>query len=223
MVANKPEPTPSNLTALFFDLDGTLTDPKIGITSSIQYALDQLGHSVPEANDLTWCIGPPLQESFEVILDNKDLATKAVTLYRERFAAIGLYENQVYEGIQSTLANLARSQINLFVATSKPLVFAEQILKHFDLSTYFKRVFGSDLDGRLADKTELLHFALAETGIAASQAMMIGDRRHDIIGARQNRIYATGVLYGYGSESELTDAGADRLITQPSELSTLIP
>jgi phosphoglycolate phosphatase len=201
--------------AIYFDLDGTLTDPKIGITRSIRHALIKLDRAAPPEDELTWCIGPPLRGSFQTMLGFDDLADRAVSLYRERFADIGIFENSVYPGVTDILSVLAASGRRLFVATSKPAVYAERIIDHFDLRGYFERVFGSELDGTRADKTELLDYALKATGVDPQRAAMIGDRRHDMIGARNNRMTAIGVLYGYGSEAELVEAGAHHVCATP--------
>jgi phosphoglycolate phosphatase len=203
---------------IYFDLDGTLTDPKIGITRSIQYALTRLDQAVPPEDELTWCIGPPLQASFRTMLGNDDLADRAVALYRERFGDTGIFENSVYPGIVEVLSALRVSGRRLFVATSKPVVYATRIIDHFAMNVYFERVFGSELDGTRADKTELLDFALKASGTDPQRATMIGDRRHDMIGARNNGMTAIGVLYGYGSEAELVAAGAHRVCASPAGL-----
>ena len=201
--------------AIFFDLDGTLTDPKIGITRSIQYALEKLDQAIPTQDELTWCIGPPLRASFMKMLDSDQLADRALLLYRERFADIGLYENRVYPGIEDTLTGLRGTGRRLFVATSKPGLYAERIIDHFGLRRYFECVFGPELDGTRSDKTELLDYALKATLVDRSQSVMIGDRSHDIIGARNNGMTAIGVLYGYGSKEELMEAGALHLCAEP--------
>jgi phosphoglycolate phosphatase len=205
--------------AIFFDLDGTLTDPKIGITRSIQYALGKLDHpAIPTEDELTWCIGPPLRASFVKLLGSDQSADLAVSYYRERFSGIGIYENGVYAGIADVLTALARPGRRLFVATSKPHVFAERIIDHFDLRHHFERVFGSELDGTHADKSHLLEYALHETSVDPSRAIMIGDRSHDIVGAKNNAMGAIGVLYGYGSRQELTEAGALHVCARPDGL-----
>jgi phosphoglycolate phosphatase len=204
--------------AIYFDLDGTLTDPKPGITRSIQFALRKLDRPVPSEDELTWCIGPPLHASLKKLLGTDELADRALLLYRERFGDVGLFENQVYSGIEQALSEFARSDRRLFVATSKPVVFAKRIIDHFKLTGYFERVFGSELDGRNVDKTDLLGYALASAGIDPSQAMMIGDRSHDMIGARNNGMTAIGVLYGYGSREELVGAGAHHVCATPRTL-----
>jgi phosphoglycolate phosphatase len=202
--------------AIFFDLDGTLTDPKPGITRSIQYALGKLDHpTVPTEDELTWCIGPPLRASFVKLLGAEASADLAVAHYRERFSDIGLYENGVYAGIRDVLTTLQQSGRRLFVATSKPHVYAERIVDHFDLRRYFERVFGSELDGTRADKSDLLAYALNAASVDSSRAIMIGDRSHDMMGARNNGMKGIGVLYGYGSEQELTAAGASHLCATP--------
>ncbi|WP_159011928.1 HAD family hydrolase [Bradyrhizobium sp. S69] len=204
--------------AIFFDLDGTLTDPKPGITRSIQYALDKLGQqTIPTEDELTWCIGPPLRASFVKLLGEAS-ADLAVSLYRERFSDIGLYENAVYAGVEDVLTALRQSGHRLFVATSKAHVFADRIIDHFDLRRHFERVFGSELDGTRADKSDLLAYALKTTAVESSHAVMIGDRSHDMIGARNNGIKGIGVLYGYGSAQELTAAGAYHLCATPSAI-----
>lgn len=206
---------------IFFDLDGTLTDPKIGITASIRYAMDRLGEDVPAADDLTWCIGPPLLESFRTLV-GRDRSVQALALYRERFSEVGLYENERYPGITQTLSSLSRNNVQLCVASSKPRVFVEKILDHFELTDYFARIFGAELDGTRGDKSDLLRFALAESRSDASTSTMVGDRKYDIIGASDNGIPAIGVLYGYGSKQELTRAGALCLAETPQHLVPLL-
>ena len=171
------------------------------------------------SDELTWCIGPPLRASLKKLLGTDDLAGKALSLYRERFADIGIFENEIYPGIEETLSVLAKSgRRRLFVATSKPSVYAERIIDHFRLKVYFERVFGSELDGRRSDKTDLLGYALQTMRVDPLQAIMIGDRSHDMIGARNNGMTAVGVLYGYGSKEELVAAGAHYVCTTPHGL-----
>ena len=149
--------------AIYFDLDGTLTDPKPGITRSIQYALQRLDHpTMPTEDELTWCIGPPLRTSFVRLLGGDHSADRAVALYRERFSDIGLYENRVYDGISEVLTTLCASGHRLFVATSKAHVFADRIIDHFGLRDHFERVFGAELDGTRVDKSHLLEYALKQ-------------------------------------------------------------
>ncbi len=202
---------------IFFDLDGTLTDPKPGITRSLQYALEQLGRPVPSQDELVWCIGPPLRTSLVVLLGGETDADRGVALYRERFGDVGLYENSLYPDIAATLAAL-KPRARLFVATSKAHVYADRIIDHYGLRPYFEHVFGAELDGTRAHKSDLLAYALERTGTDPSRAVMIGDRSHDIVGAKQNGIAGIGVLYGYGSREELTEAGAVHLCAAPKAI-----
>ena len=202
--------------AIYFDLDGTLTDPKPGITRSIQYALQRLDYpTIPTEDELTWCIGPPLRTSFVRLLGGDHSADRAVALYRERFSDIGLYENRVYDGIGEVLTTLRASGHRLFVATSKAHVFADRIIDHFGLRPHFNRVFGSELDGTRVEKGDLLGYALKEAAADPSKALMIGDRSHDMVGAGHNGIKGIGVLYGYGSREELIGAGASHVCATP--------
>ncbi len=203
---------------IFLDLDGTLNDPKPGITRSIQYALRKLDRpDIPAEDELTWCIGPPLRSSFVKML-GEDSADRAVALYRERFSDVGLYENRVYDGIAEVLTTLKASGHRLYVATSKAHVYADRIIDHFELRNYFERVFGAELDGTRSDKSHLLDYAPRETSTDPANSLMIGDRSHDMVGAGKNGISGIGVLYGYGSRDELIDAGARHVCTTPAEI-----
>jgi phosphoglycolate phosphatase len=205
--------------AIFFDLDGTLTDPKPGITRSIQYALQRLDYpAIPTADELTWCIGPPLRTSFVRLLGGEQSADHAVSLYRERFSDVGLYENRVYDGIDEVLTRLGASGHRLFVATSKAHVFADRIIDHFGLRGHFERVFGAELDGTRADKSHLLQYALQQAAVDPSKTLMIGDRSHDMVGASNNGMKGIGVLYGYGSREELLAAGARQVCATPAAI-----
>lgn len=204
---------------ILFDLDGTLTDPKVGITRSIQYALEKLDRTVPAVDDLLWCIGPPLQESFRKLLSPyADQAETAVSFYRERFSAVGKFENEIYPGIIEILDGLNAQGFNLFVATSKPVVFALDIIAHFDLLPFFKKVYGSVLDGDLTDKGALISHILRNERIAAKSTLMVGDRSFDILGAKKNSVCSLGVTYGYGAKIELIEAGADFIADSPREI-----
>jgi phosphoglycolate phosphatase len=206
--------------ALLFDLDGTLTDPRAGIVRSIQHALERLARPCPPETALADCIGPPLRGTFRRLLATSDpeLVERAMTLYRERFAVVGLYENEMYAGIADVLADLGRGGRRMFVATSKPAVFAERIVRHFALDQHFQGIYGPDLDGRLDDKGDLLAHLLATEGLAAGEAVMIGDREADVAAARRHGVRSIGVLWGYGSSEELRAAGADLVCATPAEL-----
>lgn len=207
---------------LLFDLDGTLTDPFPGITECILYALMRLSRPKPERESLGWCIGPPLKESFKKLLgtDDEKMAALALAHYRERFGSVGLFENEVYEGVPEALKALQANDFTLYVATSKPRVFAKRILAHFGLERYFKEIYGSELDGSRSDKGSLLAHILKSEAIEASQAVMIGDREHDMIGAKENGLPGVGVLWGYGTQAELERSGASACIRHPSDLKT---
>jgi phosphoglycolate phosphatase len=209
---------------VLFDLDGTLTDPKSGITRSVSYALEHMGVAVPDLNALTRFIGPPLHHSFARYYGFDDAqAREAVAYYREYFAETGLYENAVYSGIPEMLAQLRERRQRLVIATSKPTVYARQILEHFQLDTYFEQVVGSDLDLTRSDKAQIIAEALgALPGVEREAVVMVGDREHDILGARANGIAAIGVTYGYGSLAELRDAGASAIAASVDELATLL-
>jgi phosphoglycolate phosphatase len=205
---------------VLFDLDGTLTDPAEGIVRCLQYSLEALGLRCPPAGELASYIGPPLRQSFASICNSSDeaLIERAVALYRERFSAAGLFENAVYAAVPQMLADLRAASYRLFVATSKPRVFAEKILKHFSLDGYFVGAYGSELDGRFDDKAALIGVLLEEHGLSPGQTVMVGDRKEDIIAARKNALVSLGVTYGYGSTEELAGAGADHLCRDPPEV-----
>lgn len=205
---------------LLFDLDGTLTDPYQGITKSICHALETLGRPVPRQEDLRWCIGPPLKNNFAKLLKTDDdaLVQEAVAIYRERFGTIGLFENDLYEAIPETLRMLRDEGHDLFVATSKPTIFAKRIMAHFDLERHFRAVHGSDLDGTNSDKADLIAHILKDEQIDPAETIMIGDRKHDMIGAKANQIRGIGVLWGYGTKDELEAAGAQACISRPEAL-----
>ena len=186
--------------ALLFDLDGTLTDPFVGITRSVQYAMEKLGRAVPAADDLRWCIGPPLTVGFATLLDTTDEASidEGVRLYRERYSAIGKFENVLVPGIPEMLATLVDQGYFLSVATSKLKTYAGDIIDHFDLRRHFQALHGSELDGRNAAKGALIAHILATERLEPANTVMIGDRSHDIVGASTNGVASIGVLWGYG-------------------------
>ncbi len=205
---------------LFFDLDGTLTNPRLGIVRCFQYAQEVMQHPVWSEDALEQFIGPPLPESFEKILETADqaLIDEGVRLYRQRFAKEGLFENEVYPDIPETLAALRDNGFDLLVVTSKPQVFADQIVQHFALDQYFRRVYGSELSGERATKSDLIRYVLEREQISAKHAVMIGDRCHDILGAHANGLRSIGVVWGFGSQAELQDAKADEIVASVEEL-----
>lgn len=209
---------------ILFDLDGTIIDPKIGITSSVAYALEKFNIHVENLDNLCKFIGPPLKDSFIDFYDfSEEDAEKAILYYRERFQEKGIYENFVYENFEKLLINLKNQGKTILIATSKPTVFAEKILEHFDLRKYFDFVGGSNFDGTRSNKAEVIFHVLKENSIEdLSNAIMVGDRKHDIIGAKKAGLQSIGVLYGYGNYEELTASGADYIVKDVEELSNLL-
>lgn len=190
---------------ILFDLDGTLTDPREGITRSIQYALAKLGIDEPDLGKLEHFIGPPLLQAFMQFYGfDEAKAWEAVNHYRDRFKVTGLYENEVFEGVIELLETLEGQGRHLYIATSKPWEFAREIARHFDFARHFKMIYGSELDGTRTNKVELIRHLLAEEGLDPTQTLMIGDRKHDLIGARSNGLDCVAVGYGFGSHEELT-------------------
>lgn len=203
---------------VFLDLDGTLTDPKPGITKSFIYALDKLGMPTPAPDDLEWVIGPALLDSFAKL--GVDDPQAAVDLYRERYTKDGLFENRVYDGIPNLLSGLQNAGYLMCLATAKPHAYARKITAHFGLAQYLTHEFGPELDGTRNNKGELLTYALNLTGYEAKNSIMIGDRHHDIDAARAVEMKSIGVTWGYGPVEEL--AQADALCTSPAEIETAI-
>lgn len=204
---------------IMFDLDGTLTDPMLGITKSVRYALERFGIEVADLRDLIPFIGPPLTDSFEKYYDmTHEQAVEAVEIYREYYAPTGIFENSVYPGIPEMLEKLSAAGAKLYVATSKPQVFAEQILEHYGIREPFAYICGSELDGERVKKADVIRFLLDRYKIAPEEAVMVGDRHHDIDGARACGVASLGVLFGYGSEEELESAGAGHIVSSVEEM-----
>lgn len=202
---------------LLFDLDGTLTDSAEGIINCVKHAMDSMGLDMPDRPERF--LGPPLYDSFAEFcgLDSEQV-TEAVRIYRERYQDIGLFENSVYNGVPEMLKCLKNGGKELFVATSKPEVFAKRILEKFGLADYFRIIGGADINGSRNEKWEVIEYVLQQTGITdRSGVLMIGDRKHDVIGARKCGIPCMGVLWGYGSKEELSTAGADCFAKTPSQ------
>jgi len=207
---------------ILFDLDGTLTDPGEGITKSVRYALSRFGIDEADRAKLEAFIGPPLPASFREFYGfDEAQSTLAVSYYREYFAETGIYENAVYPEIPGLLSRLVDTGYRLVLATSKPAVFAVKILDRFALSPFFSAVYGSELDGRFSDKTELIAKILVCERIEAKTAVMVGDRKHDIIAAKNNGIDSAGVAYGYGTPAELDAAAPTHRATTGAELALL--
>lgn len=205
---------------ILFDLDGTLTDPMVGITNSVMYALGKFNIEVQDRKELLEYIGPPLSDSFQEYHGlSKEQALLALDYYREYFKDKGLFENKVYDGVEEMLQYLTSHGYTCYIATSKPEVFAKQILKHFKLDTYFTYIAGSTLDQSRNRKGDVIAYALQSSKITdVTEVLMVGDRKHDIIGAKENSIDSLGVLFGYGSKEELTNAGATYIVDSVREL-----
>lgn len=208
---------------LLFDLDGTLTDPKEGICTCVQYALASFGIEEPDIDKLTPFIGPPLKDSFMQFYDmDEQQAESAVAKYRERFQDQGIFENRLYEGIPKMLETLNSKGMFLAVASSKPTVFVERILEHFEIKKYFKVIVGSELDGTRTKKEEVVDEALrqlfGDKPVEKEKVYMIGDRRFDVEGARAIGVDSVGVTYGYGDMEELREAKADYIVRSVEEL-----
>ena len=210
--------------AVFFDLDGTLTDPKPGITRCIQHAMVELGRMPPEADDLHWCIGPPLRGSFARLLDTSDgaLLDRALALYRDRFGTVGLFENSLWSGASEDVRALRGVGYRMFVVSAKPEIFAVRIVEHFSLAGLFERVHGSELDGRRTDKGDLIAHVLVQERLEPSRVVMVGDREHDAIGAARCAVRFVGVSYGYGTEAELRAQGVTTLASSPRDILSLV-
>ncbi len=205
---------------LFFDLDGTLTDPALGITNSFIYALKYFGIEIPSYEKLCSFIGPPLPETFKTQFGfSEEKASEGVKKYREYFAEKGLLENSVYPGIPELLSKLKENGKKLVVATSKPEEFSVKIIEHFGLSQFFENVCGSLMDESRSKKDQVIEYAIERNKIKdRSKILMIGDRKHDMIGAKKCGLSACGVLYGYGDFEELKSNGADTIVESVKDL-----
>ncbi len=209
---------------VLFDLDGTLTDSVQGIMNCFRYALEKLNLCLPTETELMSFVGPPIHRTFATLLQTSDaaLVEKAVAVYRRRFDEIGWRENKVYPDVPEMLASLKADCFNLFVATSKDENAALKILNYFQLNAYFTEIAGSDPHGRLADKALLIGELLKRHELIAGETVMVGDRMHDILAAKQNGVSALGITYGYGSLTELREAGADFICDEPMQAADLI-
>jgi len=219
----KKEITMKNYKYIIFDLDGTITDPKVGITKSIDFALRHFEIKTEDLDSLCKYIGPPLLSTFQEGYGfSEEKAKLAVSKYREYFNVTGIYENIVYNGVTKMLRNLQTKQIKLMMATSKPTEFANRILEYFSLNQYFDFVAGSEMDGTRIEKADVIKYVIEENKILdISEVIMIGDRKHDIIGAKITGIDSAGVLYGYGDKDELMQAGADYIIENVEDINNL--
>ena len=210
----------NTISNILFDLDGTLSDPKEGIYNGIRFALAQLNQEIPPESDFISFVGPPLRVVFaKLIIPNADdLIEEAVRLYRQNYRESGLMQHGIYDGVPEMLNDLQNAGYNLFMATSKPTPFARPIAEQLGIKNYFKGIYGSDLDGKNDNKAELIADLLYKEDLRATNTLMVGDREYDILGAKENKMTAMGVTYGYGSEGELANAGADFIVHSPREV-----
>lgn len=208
-----------NYKNILFDLDGTLTDPAKGITNSVAYALRYYGIEAADRSALCAFIGPPLAYSFNKYygFDQKQ-CLEAIEIYREYFSVKGKFENSVYDGIIPMLQALRNRGFRLFIATSKPQKFALEIAEHFGFEKYFEAIRGIPMNGENMSKGQVINGVLQEFSLDAAKTLMVGDRSYDVIGAKENGLDCAGVLYGYGSKSELKDSGADYIIESVHKL-----
>lgn len=211
---------------ILFDLDGTLTDPKEGITKCVQYALHSFGIEEENLDKLECFIGPPLMEQFMKCYGlNEEKGKMAVEKYRERFSTVGLYENKIHPGIKNLLKELKESKRIIGLASSKPTVYCKKILEHFGIESYFQVIVGSELDGRRTDKAQVVREALRQLEIEEKdkgRVVMIGDRKHDILGGRKNGLSTIGIKLGYATEGELEEAGANKIVEDIFQLQEIL-
>lgn len=208
---------------ILFDLDGTLTDPGLGITNAVAHSLRRLGRAVPPRAELNKFIGPPLLHSYQVYAGLAEAeARAAIPLYREYFVPTGMFENEVYPGIPALLAALRAAGKTLVLATSKPEPFAVRILEHFDLARYFDLVVGSTLDETRTEKAEVIEYALTQLPDGGAAAVIVGDRDYDVRGAAANGLRCVGVSFGYGTREELEAAGAVAVADTVAELQDIL-
>ncbi len=208
---------------ILFDLDGTLTDPGEGITNSVAYALKKYGIEVSDKRSLYKFIGPPLKDSFMKYYGfSEEKAMEAIWCYREYFSHKGLFENKVYAGAEELLIKIKESGRKIVLATSKPEEFSVKILEHFNLIKYFDVVAGASMDEKRNKKGDVIRYAMEKGGFSAEKAIMIGDREHDVFGAKENAMDSIGVLYGYGSEEELISAGAEYIAETVEDIYSLL-
>jgi phosphoglycolate phosphatase len=209
---------PSIRGTVLMDLDGTISDPRDGLFFAFRHALASLGRTWPDDQPLDWIIGPPLRESFHTVLHDAGLATQALEHYRECYAAGAMYDNRLYPGMADAIAAIGQAGFRLYVATSKLQGFAELIIRHFGLADRFAGIYGSDLAAKREQKGDIIAHCLDQEGIDRGACVMVGDRRHDVLGASANGLACVGVTWGYGAVEELRAANAKLICDQPAAL-----
>lgn len=213
---------------VLLDLDGTLTDSAPGILASVRYAYAQLGVPAPSTEQLTRFVGPPIQESFRTHGISQQQLPAAIAAYREAFTDGGMFNNSVYTGIEACLTRLQDAGIRMALATSKPEIYAKQITERFGLNVFLEAEFGASLDASRGEKADVISYGLAELKASPaglpdlSRILMVGDRLHDVLGARANNLDCVGVSWGYAAAGELAEAGAIAVVDSPAQLADLV-
>lgn len=215
-----------NYQYIFFDLDGTITESGPGIIASVKYSLEKMGYPSDDLDKIRKFIGPPLKESYMRFYGmTEEEAEQAIICYREYFTDKGIFENSVYEGVIESLEQLKTAGKHLVIATSKPEEFAIRIAEHFGFAKYFDKICGATMDEKLVEKADIIAYAMDSLGINTEQKkqiLMVGDRKHDILGAKINGLHSMGVLFGYGNQTELEESGADYIVNLPIEIGQTI-
>ncbi len=211
---------------ILFDLDGTLLNSHDGIINGMQFVLAKLKQPVPQAADLSWCIGPPLEDNFRFLLGGDKVpdtkVRQATELYHEYYAETGIFQANLYSGIAELIETLHQHNHQLYVATSKLEQHAYAVLTHFGLQSFFHNIHGASRDGRVRKKVDVIHQAVVQNQLDAQQCIMIGDHEVDILGGKQHGMFTIGVTYGYGSNEEIIHAQPDKICTNSVELKTLL-
>ena len=207
--------------AIFFDLDGTLTDSGEGIINCATLALEHFGLPVPSREEMRVFVGPPLDQTFVKFGVPADKTDEAIRVFRSRYTTVGKFENFPYPGIRQLLESLQQQGHRLFVAISKPEILANEVLAHFQLDSYFEKICGATMDGSRSEKADVIRYLLAQTG-DMEQIVMVGDTAYDVIGAAEHKIPCIGVAWGYGLVKDMADAGAIAIATDPQHLLALL-
>ena len=208
---------------ILFDLDGVISDNSDGITNGVKEVLKHYGREVPPKSELLKFIGPPLHDAFMEYLGlSAEQSTEGVKVYREYYRSCGIFENVMYDGVPEMLSSLCDAGYKLYLATSKPEEFARRICARFEIDRYFTYIGGATFDGSRDKKADVIRYVMDEYNIVSSEAIMIGDRHHDVLGAAECNVSCIGVLYGFGSKKELEDAGASHIVASPAEITAII-
>ena len=210
--------------AVLLDLDGTLSDSRPGIAASFRYMLEQMGHDPAVCGDLTWAVGPPIGTSIRMLLEKygDDRADQGVAIYRARYSDVGIYDCSVYPGVRQTLETLKAAGVAMHIATSKRRDFADRVMEHLDLRGFVGNVYGALPGGGLDEKHDLIEHILKAENLSAKDTWMVGDRLHDVHAAHRNDVRCIGVLWGYGGQAELHQAGANAIVGDPAAIPPIV-